>query len=136
MGFGERMMNLLQEYSMSQKKLAAELHIAPTTLNGYIREQRQPDFRTLIQIAEYFEVTTDYLLGFSDLRHKIEPPLSVAEEGLLGLYRNIPSDKQDMLLEQAGFFHQQEAQKRMQLRAKHQMAADRQRRKAGSADKE
>ena len=40
-----------------------ELHIASTTLSGYINNHREPDFSTLIRMAHYFDVSTDYLLG-------------------------------------------------------------------------
>lgn len=116
MGFGERLLELLQERSMSQKKFAAELHMAPTTLNGYVREQRQPDYQTLIWIAEYFQVTTDYLLGVTERRHHMEHALSVKEEGFLGMYRNIRPDRQDQLLEQLTFYHRQEAHRKAQDR--------------------
>lgn len=104
MSFGERLTNLLEEQDMSQKKLADELHMATTTINGYIKEHRQPDYSTLIQIAEYFHVSTDYLLGVTECRHIIEHPLTMREKGLVGLYRNMNPDKQNLLYEQAEFY--------------------------------
>lgn len=51
---------------MSQKALAEQLRIAPTTLNGYIKNKHEPDYRTLVNIADIFSVSVDYLL-----EHKI-----------------------------------------------------------------
>lgn len=104
MSFGERLTNLLEEQNMTQKKLAEELDMVTTTINGYIKEHRQPDYNTLIRIAEYFHVSTDYLLGVTESRHVMEYPLTAKEEGLVGLYRNMIPEKQDLLYEQAEFY--------------------------------
>ena len=104
MSFGGRLQNLLEEWNMSQKKLAEELNKAPTTINGYIKENRQPDYNTLIQLAEYFQVSTDYLLGLTDSRQMIDQPLTMKERELMGIYRDLNSEKQDLLHEQAEFY--------------------------------
>lgn len=108
MKLGEKVRELLDERNMSQKELAKELHMAASTLNGYITGKRQPDYGTLIDIAEFFHVSTDYLLGVSSQAVHLDSPLSVREENLVGLYRNLQPDKQDMLYDQAQFYHQQE----------------------------
>lgn len=41
-------------------------------LSNYERDFRQPDYETLQKVADYFEVTTDYLLGRSNTPHKTE----------------------------------------------------------------
>ena len=48
MKFSDRLENLLEERNLTQKKLSTELHIAPSTLNGYLRKDREPDYGTLI----------------------------------------------------------------------------------------
>ena len=73
MKFGARLENLLEERNISQKQLSRELHIAPSTLNGYLRRNREPDFTTLIELAEYFEVSTDYLLSLIHISEPTRP---------------------------------------------------------------
>ena len=51
MKFSDRLENLLEERNLTQKKLSTELHIAPSTLNGYLRKDREPDYGTLIKIS-------------------------------------------------------------------------------------
>ena len=48
MAFGEKLLELLEEMEITQKEFAAMLNIAPTTLNGYIKSSRQPDFELVI----------------------------------------------------------------------------------------
>ena len=64
MAFGDRLMELLDEKEITQKEFAATLNIAPTTLNGYIKNKRQPDFELVKNIAFVLGVTTDFLLDF------------------------------------------------------------------------
>lgn len=104
MTLGDRLKLLLAERDMKQNKFAEENHMAPTTFNGYVKGNRQPDYDTLIQIAEYFDVTTDYLLGVSEFPHRLDLPLTAKEQNLMGMYRNLNQDKQDLLMEQAEFY--------------------------------
>lgn len=66
MNFTVRLENLIEESDITQKDISTELHIAATTLNGYVNNHREPDLHTLIRLARYFDVSTDYLLGLSD----------------------------------------------------------------------
>ena len=50
MDFSVRLENLVEEKNITQKQLSIELHIAPTTLNGYINNYREPDFHTLVRL--------------------------------------------------------------------------------------
>lgn len=65
MAFGEKLSELLEEREISQKEFAETLNIAPTTLNGYIKNKRQPDFELVKKIAHTLNVTTDHLLDYS-----------------------------------------------------------------------
>ena len=95
MKFGEILRELLEDNDITQKQLATDLNIAATTIGNYIREMREPDFEILKLFAAYFNVTTDYLLDFQSGIEKDH-----SEEELLRLYRSLPTDKKELLLEQ------------------------------------
>lgn len=105
MKFGVRLEHLLEERELTQRQVSDDLHIAATTLNGYIKGNREPDYGTLIRIAEYFDVSIDYLLGVTNIRKSTEEPLDVREGDLVGIYRSLQPEKQDLLLEQAHLYH-------------------------------
>ena len=63
--FGDRLSELLDEKNISQKDFAKALNIAPSTLNGYIRNRRQPDFELVKTIADVLSVSTDCLLEYT-----------------------------------------------------------------------
>lgn len=52
---------LMFENNIKQNKLAEELHMNTTTLNNYVNEKTEPDINTLITLANYFDVSLDYL---------------------------------------------------------------------------
>lgn len=110
MKFGTRLENLLEERNLSQKQLSRELHIAPSTLNGYLRREREPDFTTLIKLAKYFNVSTDYLLGITNLRCPTSPLESYNDEegDLISIYRSLNPREQDYLLKQAHIYFRQD----------------------------
>ena len=61
-----RIRELRIQRNLQQKDLAAALEIAANTLSQYENGKREPDQETLIKLADYFGVTTDYLLGRTD----------------------------------------------------------------------
>lgn len=61
--FQERLKELRNEKELSQTELAKELKVSQRSISSWETGFRQPDFETLRLIAEYFDVTTDYLLG-------------------------------------------------------------------------
>lgn len=59
---GKRIRRLREEKDLSQAELGKLLNISSASLSQYERGMRNPDYETLIKIANYFNVTTDYLL--------------------------------------------------------------------------
>lgn len=51
---------------LTQQRLSMELGINQNTLSRYETGQRQADYQTLIKIADYFDVSIDYLLERTD----------------------------------------------------------------------
>lgn len=99
MKFGEILRNLLEDRDMTQKQLAADLNIAPSTLGNYVQNTREPDFETLKRIADYFDITPDYLLDYHS--DKIR---SNSEDELLRIFRALNTDQQQLYLEQGKAF--------------------------------
>ena len=57
---------LRKQKHISQVKLSIDLNLAQNTISQYETETRQVDYQTLILIADYFNVSIDYLLGRTD----------------------------------------------------------------------
>lgn len=60
---GERLKFLRERENLTQQELADKLKITRSALSLYETNRREPDNDTLKKFAEFFSVTTDYLLG-------------------------------------------------------------------------
>ncbi|EEI08386.1 helix-turn-helix domain-containing protein [Limosilactobacillus reuteri] len=63
MSIGNRIADLRTNNHMSQFQLAKVLGIGTSTLGMYETNKRKPSPKVLNKIADYFDVSTDYLLG-------------------------------------------------------------------------
>lgn len=61
--FGNRLKSLRTAHNIPQWKLAQILEIDRTTVTNYETGKRMPDVVLLCKIADYFNVSVDYLLG-------------------------------------------------------------------------
>jgi len=66
MSFGKRLKKLREDKEMTQRQLAEILGIGASTLAMYEIDKRSPDHNMLLKLANYFNVSTDYLLGRTD----------------------------------------------------------------------
>ena len=65
--FSERLKELRQEKNLTQKQLANELAVTIPTLSHWECGYQEPNISQLIMLANYFEVSVDYLVGNTDL---------------------------------------------------------------------
>lgn len=59
-----RLRELRIQRSLSQKDFARLINVAPNTLSQWERELRSPNPQTLRELADFFKVSIDYLLGY------------------------------------------------------------------------
>ena len=64
--FGTRFKDLRIEKGLSQRKLGEILGFCNQTISFWETGSREPDLDALVKIANYFEVSVDYLLGRED----------------------------------------------------------------------
>ena len=63
---GKRLKELREEKGLTQKQLADLISINSVTYLHYEKEQREPPLSLLADIAVFYGVTVDYLLGLED----------------------------------------------------------------------
>ena len=85
--FSSRLKMLRSEKNLTQKQLADILNMQNTAISKYELGERKPDQDTLMKIAEYFNVSTDYLLGNSNIRNPYndKDEFNIVDEFLLDL---------------------------------------------------
>lgn len=67
-GFGEILAELRQDKRLTQRQLGEIIFVSAGTISNYENGANYPDVPKLISLAEYFEVSVDYLLGRSSSR--------------------------------------------------------------------
>lgn len=84
--FSEILTSLREERGIYQKELAAILKVSVGTVSNYENNIHFPDQEALLQLADYFGVTVDYLLGRTSYRYSLDtlneeyaPGMTVAE---------------------------------------------------------
>jgi transcriptional regulator with XRE-family HTH domain len=68
-----RIKELRKEKELTQGELARIIHLTRSSIAGYESGSKIPTIDTIIDLSNYFNVTTDYLLGVSNLRHYNSP---------------------------------------------------------------
>lgn len=92
--FGERLKGLRKSKKISQEKLGKILGVTSTAIYSWEINRTQPPFEKLIELANFFGVSMDYLLGITDEKiSKIKELNRVAREA--GLIKD-----EDMTLEE------------------------------------
>lgn len=94
MAIGEKIKELRLEKELLQKELAQKIHVAANTLSQFESEKANPSYEVLIALADFFEVSTDYLLGREDdfgnvSIQNVTPILSAEEQHLLDTFRKL-----------------------------------------------
>jgi len=92
---GEALKILLEERNITQKQFADSFNISASTISNYIQNIREPDYETLKRFADYFDVTTDYLLD-----RRTSKSVSHEEDELLRVFRALPKNLQKPFIEQ------------------------------------
>ncbi len=62
MEFGKFLAKLRKERGVLQKELAAYLHMSVSAISNYEKGVHTPDLNTLVKLADFYNVSTDYLL--------------------------------------------------------------------------
>lgn len=65
---GARIKLLREELGLKQEELAKKLSVSPSAIGMYERDLREPNNELTLKIANFFNVSIDYLLGRSDAR--------------------------------------------------------------------
>lgn len=71
--FADRLRELREKKEVGQKEVGAIINVSDSSIRKYESGTRTPTPDAIIKLADYFKVTTDYLLGITDdpTGHKI-----------------------------------------------------------------
>lgn len=94
---------LRQESGISQQKLADVILVSQQSVNKYENKNVEPDLETLVKIAEFFDVSLDYLAGRTGVREMADKTrmsdLSGDEERLVKRYRKLKDNQKKCVVQ-------------------------------------
>ena len=94
---------LRKEFGLTQQSLGSVLGVSQQSIHKYENNTIEPSIDMLKKLAEIFDTSIDYIVGFTDIKHKIEHTeefyLNVNEKCFIQKFRRLPSKKRNLLLD-------------------------------------
>lgn len=98
----KRIKELRKEKSISQISLSMKINVSQKMISAYENGKNEPSIATLIQLANIFGTSVDYLVEYTDIRQPIDriaqSELNDIECDLLNEFRSLPKEKQNVAL--------------------------------------
>ncbi len=76
MNVGQRIRDIMTDRDIKIRTMAANIDIGEGTLGAYLRGDRTMPYEVLVQLSDFLNISTDYLLGRTDVP---EVPLRLSE---------------------------------------------------------
>jgi len=107
--FGARIRSAREQTGMTRDDLAKRLNIQYSALSKYESSAREPDFETLVQIANALRVSTDYILGCTEEQMRLKRKGFDADaESLLLKYQTLSEEAKERIQNQVAFEYAQQ----------------------------
>jgi len=95
--FGERLRQLRHEKKLGQKAIAGLLNVSISSIGKYENEERTPSPSAINKLADFFQVSTDYLFGRSEIRDPV----------IIDIMSNLPEEAKEKIEDYIIFINQQ-----------------------------
>lgn len=107
------------EKELKQKDVAKAINIATNTLSQFENNKGRPSLEVLTLLANFFEVSVDYLLGIEDdfIKPEVQTTLSYREQKLLKAFNLLEDDEKDKIIEDCEYFANKHIKTNQQRRA-------------------
>lgn len=88
-----RLTELRMLKKLSQKELGELFNVSQHTISRWENGEREPDFATLCKLADFFDVTIDYLIRHTNtLILERQPAISAEDLETLGKIKSLPEE--------------------------------------------
>ncbi len=72
--FQKNLRDLIESRGKTARELADDVNISHVTISRYLNGHREPDLKYVMLLAQYFDVSIDWLLGFNGDKFDVLPP--------------------------------------------------------------
>lgn len=95
--FSKNLSYYVKRSGRDQKEIAEYVGVAPSTFNEWVKGKKYPRIDKIEALANYFRILKSDLIEEKD--SPVEPQLTEGEQMLLDLFRKVPEDKQELVLQ-------------------------------------
>lgn len=88
---GETLKELREAKKLSRQEAAEKMGIQKRTLESYEYNKREPNIQMINKLADFYEVSTDYLLGRKTKEEK--------EEKFIQIYSKLPKETKKIFID-------------------------------------
>ncbi len=101
--FGDKLKELRKERNITQDELGKLCGVAKTTISNWENNVTQPPLEIITKLAKYFNVTTDFLLGFNqnDLNNIEKLNTALREAGMVNSDETLKEEEIRLAIDQA-----------------------------------
>lgn len=93
---GDKIRRLREDKELLQNQVNSSFNVRESTWSQYENNKRTPDVETLKKIAMYFSVSTDYLLGITNLKYD---PTDVCFRQLIKIFECLTEEEKKDLIQ-------------------------------------
>ncbi|MBQ3234635.1 MAG: helix-turn-helix transcriptional regulator [Clostridia bacterium] len=101
MNFSKVLKMLMREKGVSQATLANVFNTTQQTISRWLNQINEPDIKTIVGLAEYFDCSVDFLLGRENdygVLNSGKPKFNDKQTELLSSFNLLPDDEQNKVL--------------------------------------
>lgn len=102
MEIGQRFIELRKQKNLTQEDISQQLNLTRSAISLWESNKRKPDADTLVQLADFYDVSVDYLLCRENSCQTIYPDsayaLTTKEKNLLSTFKQLNKDNQDIVI--------------------------------------
>lgn len=92
---GQRIRDLRKQKRMSQTELAKSAGVSQTTVTAWENNKAEPSSSAVAQLADIFNVTTDYLLGRPDKQETKKDDVELSDDDVIMTWQGKPLSDED-----------------------------------------
>ena len=98
--FAQNLNRYLNRFGVDQKIVAESVGVAPSTFNEWTKGKKYPRIDKIEMLAQYFGILkSDLIEEYNESNSPTEPKLSEGEQKVIDLFRQVPEDKQQLVLQ-------------------------------------
>ena len=98
--FAKNLSFYIDRHGKEQKEIAEIVGVAPSTFNAWIKGKKYPRIDKIELLANYFGILKSDLIEEHNSRASLRKiSITEAEQKLLDLFRRVPENQQDMVLQ-------------------------------------